>query len=388
MGRKCRLDVAQEFHRLAEFGTGGTFSLRMRSSAQYRLFSPEPKARRLLRARGLAHTGRITEAELAYRTAMTEDPDDREAWMELFTLFRDHRKWDDALSTAEHAAAHFPGEAFPLALVGAAHVELGHWTEGLDWIQKSIALDPDLALAWHEAGFAAWKAGEHGQALMAVDRAFALDPHGSTLDLRGHILRDAGRYLAAEVAFTGAAEAAEYDDQRRVAEHEIAITRRFAAFHGHRPTELPVHRRWFAETGGAVITAAGGDPPPSDGALLNAFVEMAEEEGWRFTRIVTGDDWQGWSILHRLLTAERLGDIPLAIAKSPTDACEACREVAAGIAENGRGLTFALSMPYGMPAPVDIVGWIGDAGGGKIDVAGALEMARHSDGRLARRVLK
>ena len=31
---------------------------------------------------------------------------------------------------------------------------------------------------------------------------------------------------------------------------------------------------------------------------------------------------------------------------------------------------------------------IGDVGGGKIDIAGALEMARHSDGRLARRVLK
>ena len=360
----------------------------MRSTAQYRIFPPEPRARKLARARALAHEGRPAEAELAYRAVMTENPDNREAWSELFELFRGGRKWDDALSTAEHAAAQFPGEAFPLALVGAAHVELGHWTEGLDWIQKAIALDPDLAVAWHEAGYAAWKAGEHGQALMAVDRAFALDPHGSTLDLRGRILRDAGRYLAAEVAFTGAAEAAEFTDQRRHAEHEIAITRRYAAYHGHRPAALPVHRRWFAESGGACLTAAGGEPPPNDGMLINAFIETAEEEGWRFTRVVTGDDWHGWSPLHRLLTAERVGDIPLAVAKSPSEACEACRDVAATIGETGRGLTFTLSTPYGVNAPVDVTGRIGDVGGGKIDIAGALEMVRHPEGRLAGRVLK
>lgn len=360
----------------------------MRSTAQYRIFPPEPKARKLSRARSLAHEGRPAEAELAYRAAMNENPDNREAWSELFELFRGGRHWDDALSTAEHAAAHFPGEAFPLALVGAAHVELGHWNEGLDWIQKAIALDPDLALAWHEAGYAAWKAGEHAQALMAVDRAFALDPHGSTLDLRGRILRDAGRYLAAEVAFTGAAEAAEFADQRKHAEHEIAVTRRYAAYHGHRPAVLPVHRRWFAESGGACLTAAGGDPPPSDGAIINAFIEMAEEEGWRFTRVVAGDDWQGWTPFHRLLTTDAVGDIPLAVTRTPAEACKACLDTLAQIPASGRGLSFALSTPYALETTIDVVGRIGDAGGGRIDVAGALEMARHGEGRLAGRVLR
>lgn len=360
----------------------------MRSTAQYRLFTTEPGARRLARARALMHEGRPADSEIAYRAALTEDPDDPTAWTELFELFRSRGRWEDALSTAEHAAAHFPGEAFPLAIVGAAHVELGHWMEGLDWIQKAIALDPDLALAWHEAGYAAWKGGEHGQALMAVDRAFALDPHGATLDLRGRILRDAGRYLAAEVAFTGALEAAEFNDQRRNAERQIAITRRYAAYHGHRPSALPVHRRWFAESGAAVLTAAGGDPPPNDGALINAFIEIAEEEGWRFTRIVTGDDWHGWSPLHRLLTADAVGDIPLAVAHAPTQACEACLEVAAEIAESGRGMTFSLVAPYGDRSPIDIVGRIGENGGGKIDVPGALEMARHPESRLAGRVLR
>lgn len=360
----------------------------MRSTAQYRIFAPEPKARRLARARSLAHEGRPQDAELAYRAAMTEDPNDREAWSELFELFRSGGHWEEALSTAEHAAAQFPGQAFPIALVGAAHVELGHWPEGLGWIQKAIALDPDLALAWHEAGYAAWKAGEHGQALMAVDRAFALDPHGATLDLRGRILRDAGRYLAAEVAFTGAAEAAEFSDQKQNAERQVAITRRYAAYHGQRPSALLAHRRWFAESGGAVLTAAGGEPLPNDGALINAFIEVAEEEGWRFTRIVTGDDWHGWSPLHRFLAVETNGDIPLAVARSPFESSAACREVARGITESGRGLAFVLEVPFGMGAPVDIAGRIGESGGGKIDVGGALEMIRHPEGRLAGRVLR
>lgn len=360
----------------------------MRSTAQYRLFAPEPRSRRLSRARSLAHEGHPEEAELAYRAAMTEDPDDREAWGELFELFRATGRFEHALSTAEHAAAHFPGEAFPLALVGAGHIELGQLTEGLDWIQKAIALDPDLALAWHEAGFAAWKAGEHAQALMAVDRAFALDPHGSTLDLRGRILRDAGRFLAAEVAFTGAAEAAEFNDQRWNAERQVAVTRRYAAFHGSRPAGLPVHRRWFAESGTAIMTAAGGDPPPNDGALINAFIEIAEEEGWRFTRIVTGDDWHGWAPLHRLLTTPENGDIPLSVAKSPVDACASCRDLRKSIDENSRGLAFALTVPFGEDHPIDIAGRVGETGGGKIDIGGALEMIRHADGRLAKRILK
>ncbi|MBW8772502.1 MAG: tetratricopeptide repeat protein [Gemmatimonadetes bacterium] len=360
----------------------------MRSSAQYRLFATEPGARRLARARALTHEGRPQDAELAYRAALSDDPDDRTAWSELFELLRSGGHWEEALSTAEHAAAHFPGEGFPLALVGAAHVELGHWPEGLDWIQKAIALDPDLALAWHEAGYAAWKVGEHAQALMAVDRAFALDPHGSTLDLRGRILRDAGRYLAAEVAFTGAAEAAEFNDQRRAAEKQVAITRRYAAYHGHRPSVLPVHRRWFAESGGAALTAAGGEPPPNDGALINAFIELAEEEGWRFTRIVTGDEWHGWSPLHRLLTADTSGDIPLSVAKSPVDACKACRDVRDGIVESGRGLAFALVVPFGLEAPIDVAGRVGESAGGRIDISGALEMVRNPESRLAKRILR
>ena len=136
------------------------------------------------------------------------------------------------------------------------------------------------------------------------------------------------------------------------------------------------------------MTAAGGEPPPNDGALITAFIELAEEEGWRFTRIVTGDEWHGWSPLHRLLTAERDGDIPLAVAHAPSNACEACLKVVQGIAETGRGLAFSLLAPFGVDAPIDVAGRVGDSSGGRIDLSGALEMVRHPEGRLARRMLR
>ncbi len=95
-----------------------------------------------------------------------------------------------------------------------------------------------MAMVWHEAGYAAWRLGELSRALMALDRAFALEPHSGTLHLRGKVLRQAGRYLAAEVAFEGAAQAAEFVIQREAAEREIAITRRYAAFPGTKPETL------------------------------------------------------------------------------------------------------------------------------------------------------
>src|SRR5207245_882899 len=79
----------------------------------------------------------------------------------------------------------------------------------------------------------AFRLGDRNRALLALDRAFALEPHTETLRLRGRILREAGRYQAAEVAYEGAAQAAEHAEQPAAAERAIAATRRYA-FHAPR----------------------------------------------------------------------------------------------------------------------------------------------------------
>src|SRR5262245_27509663 len=186
----------------------------MHSTDQFRVFSGAPVDRLLSRPRRLLQESRMEEAEAAYQALLATHADLKQTWVEYFALLRHAQRHDEALALSERAAAQFGDDALPSALKGAALVELGRYREGLTALDEAARLDPDLGLVWHEAGYAAFRIGELSRALMALDRAFALEPHGGTLHLRGQVLRQAGRYLAAEVAFEGAAQAAEFPAQR------------------------------------------------------------------------------------------------------------------------------------------------------------------------------
>src|SRR5579884_3341594 len=108
-------------------------------------------------------------------------------WAECFELLRRAGRADDALRLAEAARAHFGEAAFPLALAGAALIELERYRDALRALERALDYDPDLALVWHELGYAAFRLGDRSRALLALDRAFALEPHTETLQLRGRI---------------------------------------------------------------------------------------------------------------------------------------------------------------------------------------------------------
>jgi tetratricopeptide (TPR) repeat protein len=363
----------------------------MHSTDQYRVFPNVPADRALSRPRRLLSEGRLEEAQHAYRAVLGIEPDLKAAWLEYFSLLRQTGRHADALALASEAAAQFGVQALPLALKGAALVELGRFREGLAALDEAARLDPDLGLIWHEAGYAAWRLGELSRALMALDRAFALEPHSGTLHLRGKVLRQAGRYLAAEVAFEGAAEAAEFPVQRDAAAREIRVTRRFAAFPGSRPDTLPPAQRWFAQEGAVALTGRQG-PPAAEGQIARALVPLARELGWRFTVVVALDAWQGWYDLARDLgapvAAELPADaaaIPLLVSRHP-DGGPRWREAAERIAAGGRGASFALRQDPETP-PADLCGWIGDAAMGAPDLGFATEACRHPEARLSSRTL-
>lgn len=282
----------------------------MYSTDQFRVFTGAPVDRLLSRPRRLLQEGRTEEAELAYEALLASQPDLRQVWLEQFTLLRQSGRFADCLALADRCAAHFGEGALPSALRGAALVELGRFKEGLAALDDAACEDPNLGLVWHEAGYAAWRLGELSRALMALDRAFALEPHGSTLHLRGKVLRQAGRYLAAEVAFEGAAEAAEFSEQRDAAEAEIRITRRYAMFPGSRPETLRPISRWFGETGAIPLTGTVGEPP-ADADLSAAFAVLAKRLGWRFTVLVALDAWEGWYDLAKTLGIPVAAVIPI-----------------------------------------------------------------------------
>jgi tetratricopeptide (TPR) repeat protein len=276
--------------RLAEPRGSCIFSSGMRLTSSFAVFRFDPAEKGLAKARWYGREDKPVEAEREYRAALDADPDLRTGWLELFELLRRQDRYADALDLATRAEAHFgPDAAMPLAIKGAALAELGRTREAMAALEAAIERDGNLALAWHELAYAAFRSGEYSRALLVLDRAFALEPHTDTLMLRGRILREAGQYDAAEVAFEGAQQSAEHDIPRRDAEREIAATRRAATLGGGRPRDFTARQRTFAELGAVVLdggtrdlTAPPGTEPIAEllAECMGAFVQVAVTLGW------------------------------------------------------------------------------------------------------------
>ena len=371
----------------------------MRTTASYDLFPDAPSERVMARARWLAREGRVRDAEHAYRELLKEHPDVKPIWAECFELLRSHDRAADALQLAEGARAHFGESAFGFTLQGAALIELGRFKDALGALEQAIEYDPDLGAAWHELGLAAYRLGDRNRALLALDRAFGLEPHTETLKLRGRVLRDGGRYAAAEVSFEGAAQAAEHAEQREEAEREILTTRRYAFYAPRRPQELNPAERWFAETGAVVLTPDVGPVAPSDETLVEAFVELTQDRGWTFGQVaIVGPSLPVWAALAEALDAPVVGkggfdpDVrPLVVAPRPLSADPTWQTLTGAVTNTRSGLVFVLEHPGDAgPATADVIGVLTDAGERRRrmpNAARALSEAQHPVARFAGRRL-
>ena len=374
----------------------------MRTTASYELFPDAPSEREMARARWLAREGRLADAEAAYREVLQRSPDLKACWAEYFELLRGQGRAADALRLAEAAQAQFAGSAFALALTGAALIEMERYREALATLEQAVEADPDLGLVWHELGYAAYRLGDRNRALLAIDRAFALEPHTETLKLRGRILREAGRYQAAEVAFEGAAQAAEHTEQRADAEREILVTRRYALYAPRRPEELRPAERWFADTGAVSLAPEVGPVAPSDEALMVALTELIQDSRWKFGQVVAlGPTLPLWSTLADAIGAPLvtrggfdIASVPLVVAVRPLAPDTGWNELAARTAGEGAGLVFVLEHPIETPANqvlADVTGVLTDGGIRRArmpSVAHALSEAQHPAARFADRRLR
>ena len=339
----------------------------MRRTSSFAVFRFDPGEQDLAKPRWLAREGKVAEAEDEYRRVLGANPDLYTGWLELFELLRRAGRHQDGLELADAAERHWgPDAAMPHTLRGAALVELGRLGDGIGALQKAIGADDAFALAWHEYGYASYRAGHHSEALLALDRAFALEPHTDTLMLRGRILREGGRFDAAEVAFQGALQATEHDVPRRDAEKEIAATRRAAALGGKRPREFTARERWFARSAGVLLTAAGPTAPPADTAALavGGLVALSAALEWRPAAVAgaTEGDEELARIVAEALAVQLLG----AAALDPAD-----RPLVVTVVNDGRdgwgkqldrltrwrsGYAFALYEPEGATEPADVTG--------------------------------
>src|SRR5690349_17299734 len=325
----------------------------MRTTASYDLFPDARSERALARARWLAREGRMQDAQSAYDELLATKPEIKACWAEYFELLRTSGRGEEALQLADRARTVFGETGFSYTLRGAALTELGRYPEALAELERAVEVDPDLALVWHELGYAAWKLGDRNRALLALDRAFALEPHTDTLKLRGQVLREAGRYQAAEVAFEGAAQAAEHAEQRGDAEREIQVTRRYGSFAPRRPQDLSAGERWFADTGAVVLAGTAGPVAPSDETLVATFAEVAARCDWRFGQVILlGPEFPASNDL-----ADRLGAplvtssafdtnvCPLVLALRPMYADRTWNGLVGKLTSESTGLVFALEHP-------------------------------------------
>jgi hypothetical protein len=374
----------------------------MRTTASYDLFPDARSERALARARWLAREGRTRDAQSAYDELLTANPDLKACWAEYFELLRTSGRADDALQLADRARATFGETGFSYTLRGAALTELGRYPEALAELERAVEADPDLGLVWHELGYAAYKLGDRNRALLALDRAFALEPHTDTLKLRGQVLREAGRYQAAEVAFEGAAQAAEHAEQRADAEREIATTRRYGRYAPRRPEDLTPAERWFADSGSVVLASTPGPVAPSDETLVATFAEVAANSGWHFGQVILlGPEFPACNDL-----AERIGAplvtpaaldpavSPLIVGLRPLSADRTWNGIVSKLTSQSIGLVFALEHPgdaQGGDVTTDVIGVLTDAGQRRErapNPAQALADAQSPGARLAGRKLQ
>jgi Flp pilus assembly protein TadD len=373
----------------------------MRTTASYDLFPDARSERALARARWLAREGRTRDAQSAYDELLTAKPDLKAGWAEYFELLRSSGRGDEALRLADRARATFGETGFSLTLRGAALTELGRYPESLAELERAVEVDPDFALVWHELGYAAYKLGDRNRALLALDRAFALEPHTDTLKLRGQVLRDAGRYQAAEVAFEGAAQAAEHAEQRVDAEREIATTRRYGFYAPRRPDDLTAVERWFADTGTVILASTPGPVAPSDETIVATFAEVAGNCDWHFGQVILlGPEFPACNDL-----ADRMGAplvtpsafdpaaCPLIVGLRPLVADKTWTGIVGRLTNESIGLVLALEHPADAHPSVtaDVVGVLTDDGRRRERAPNPVQAgneAQHPGARLAGRRLR
>jgi tetratricopeptide (TPR) repeat protein len=347
----------------------------MRLTSSFAVFRFDPGEKDLAKARWFGREGKLDAAEQEYRAALAKNPDLKAGWLELFELQRRASRFGDALDTASRAQAHFGADAaMPLAMRGAALAEMGQTRDAIQALEGALERDGNLALAWHELAYAAFRTGEYSRALLALDRAFALEPHTDTLMLRGRILREAGQYDAAEVAFEAAQQSAEHDIPRRDAEREILATRRAAALGGKRPRDFSYRERWFVALGCAVLDdglaqlgaaeAGGTDPARELARCLAALPDLARALAWRPAAVagVAPEDGPLVEAVARALDAQAVAvraldpdDRPLIVTGVATHGGEWSKQLAR-LARWKSGYTFALLQPPGPDDVGDVVG--------------------------------
>jgi predicted CXXCH cytochrome family protein len=147
-------------------------------------------------------TGKPREAVAAYEQAVRLRPDSVRALRALADALQDSRQSSQASKILLRALQLAPSDPETLYQFGILDSTLGRITEGIDKIQKAIALDPSLPEKSRKLAEILLKAGQRDRAQAALREALRIDPYDEDAwDLAGRILAEKGEVAEAMYDF-------------------------------------------------------------------------------------------------------------------------------------------------------------------------------------------
>ncbi|MEZ4338169.1 MAG: tetratricopeptide repeat protein [Sandaracinaceae bacterium] len=127
--------------------------------------------------RGLARaaTGDVSGAQLDFARAAELAPNDAEPLLALGDLLRDTQRYDEAIETYRRALSREDADAASWLKLGNALALVEDYQGAADAFRQALQRAPELSAAFNGLGASLMHLGQRDQAVVALDRAAALD---------------------------------------------------------------------------------------------------------------------------------------------------------------------------------------------------------------------
>ena len=152
-------------------------------------------------------TGKMENAVLAYREAITRRAEDYPAHMGLGTALAASNHLDAGVAEFRRAAQLNPAAPGPLLSIGLAYGAAGHPDKAIEGFDQALDIDPKFIHGWVSRGDAYEAKGDHSHAISDYTQALALDPKAGVVHFKiGLVQLAANQVSDAESSFHAALE--------------------------------------------------------------------------------------------------------------------------------------------------------------------------------------
>jgi len=127
-----------------------------------------------------ARLERWSDAEQAYKRALSLRPNDWVTYNELGSLYHREGRFRDAVQAFRVASAAAPASAMPLSNLGVEYLHTGEFAAATETLKRSLTLTPDYDLTLAFLSLALRCQGKYEEALTYAQKAVRLNPNDDT----------------------------------------------------------------------------------------------------------------------------------------------------------------------------------------------------------------